>query len=175
MIGIGEDIPGIARDNLSKIMQINWNNLNWLHNYFNKKLGYNTSLAILSSIVRESGGDPYKKQLKGGPGRGLLQWENGTERHRHMLRYKMKDPLEKGIDPELQRQAEYIVSTVSRPQIPGEGLGDTVGRNLVINMQKMLDRNLLMHPLQPLEKLGRLVQGMYALNLRRKIRKQSYI
>ena len=79
-----------AQDNLSRQFPVNWENSNWLHNYFKKNLGYNTSLSILSSILPESGADPHKKQLKGGPGRGLVQWGFGTDRYNHMKSYKMK-------------------------------------------------------------------------------------
>lgn len=96
-----------AQDNLSRQFPVNWENSNWLHNYFKKNLGYNTSLSILSSILPESGADPHKKQLKGGPGRGLVQWGFGTDRYNHMKSYKMKGKVEEGVDPELQRQAEY--------------------------------------------------------------------
>lgn len=112
----------IAQNNLSKQFPVNWENANWLHNYFKKNLGYNTSLSILSSILPESGADPHKKQLKGGPGRGLVQWGFETDRYNHMKSYKMKGKVEEGVDPELQRQAEYIVNTVKDPQKTGEGL-----------------------------------------------------
>lgn len=112
----------IAQDNLSRQFPVNWENSNWLHNYFKKNLGYNTSLSILSSILPESGADPHKKQLKGGPGRGLVQWGFGTDRYNHMKSYKMKGKVEEGVDPELQRQAEYIVNTVKDSQKTGEGL-----------------------------------------------------
>ena len=111
-----------AKDNLSRQFPVNWENSNWLHNYFKKNLGYNTSLGILSSILPESGADPHKKQLKRGPGRGLVQWGFGTDRYNHMKSYKMKGKVEEGVDPELQRQAEYIVSTVKDSQKTGEGL-----------------------------------------------------
>lgn len=111
-----------AQDNLSNKFPVNWKNSNWLHNYFKKNLGYNTSLSILSSILPESGADPHKKQLKGGPGRGLVQWGFGTDGYNHMKLYKMKGKIEKGVDPELQRQAEYIVNTVKDSQKTGEGL-----------------------------------------------------
>lgn len=111
-----------AKDNLSRQFPVNWENSNWLHNYFKKNLGYNTSLGILSSILPESGADPHKKQLKGGPGRGLVQWGFGTDRYNHMKSYKMKGKVEEGVDPELQRQAEYIVNTVKDSQKTGEGL-----------------------------------------------------
>ena len=111
-----------AQDNLSNKFPVNWKNSNWLHNYFKKNLGYNTSLSILSSILPESGADPHKKQLKGGSGRGLVQWGFGTDGYNHMKSYKMKGKIEKGVDPELQRQAEYIVNTVKDSQKTGEGL-----------------------------------------------------
>lgn len=114
--------PEKARQNLSSKFPVNWENSNWLHNYFSKNLGYNTSLSILSSILPESGADPHKKQLRGGPGRGLVQWGFGTDRYNHMKSYKMRGPVQKGIDPELQRQAEYIVNTVKDSQKTGEGL-----------------------------------------------------
>lgn len=118
-----------AQDNLSNKFPVNWKNSNWLHNYFKKNLGYNTSLSILSSILPESGADPHKKQLKGGPGRGLVQWGFGTDGYNHMKSYKMKGKIEKGVDPELQRQAEYIVNTVKDSQKTGEGLWHHGGDN----------------------------------------------
>lgn len=114
--------PEKARQNLSSKFPVNWENSDWLHNYFSKNLGYNTSLSILSSILPESGADPHKKQLRGGPGRGLVQWGFGTDRYNHMKSYKMRGSVQKGIDPELQRQAEYIVNTVKNEQKTGEGL-----------------------------------------------------
>lgn len=114
--------PEKARQNLSSKFPVNWENSDWLHNYFSKNLGYNTSLSILSSILPESGADPHKKQLRGGPGRGLVQWGFGTDRYNHMKSYKMKGKVEEGVDPELQRQAEYIVNTVKDSQKTGEGL-----------------------------------------------------
>lgn len=39
-----------------------------------------------------------------------------------MKSYKMKGKVEEGVDPELQRQAEYIVNTVKDSQKTGEGL-----------------------------------------------------
>ena len=38
--------PEKARQNLSSKFPVNWENSNWLHNYFSKNLGYNTSLSI---------------------------------------------------------------------------------------------------------------------------------
>ena len=123
-----KDSPSqIAQNNLSKKFPIDWEKANWLHKYFTKNLGYNTSLSILSSILPESGADPYKKQFKG-PGRGLLQWELG-DRYNHMMSYKMKGDVKDGVDPELQRQAEYIVSTVKNPQKSGEGVWHHGGHN----------------------------------------------
>lgn len=119
--------PEKARQNLSSKFPVNWENSDWLHNYFSKNLGYNTSLSILSSILPESGADPHKKQLRGGPGRGLVQWGFGTDRYNHMKSYKMRGPVQKGIDPELQRQAEYIVNTVKNEQKTGDGIMEEQG------------------------------------------------
>lgn len=124
-----EGVPSMAMNNLSNnLYKLNWKNINWLHKYFKAKLGYNTSLGILASIIKESGGDPHRKQINNGPGRGLVQWEYGTDRYKAMKAYKMKGALEKGIDPELQRQAEYIYSTVYNPQKSGSGLWHDGGK-----------------------------------------------
>lgn len=62
--------PEKARQNLSSKFPVNWENSNWLHNYFSKNLGYNTSLSILSSILPESGADPHKSSLEEGQEEG---------------------------------------------------------------------------------------------------------
>lgn len=90
--------------------KVNWENVDWLHKFFSKNLGYNTSLAILASILPESMGDPNKKQFGGGPGRGLLQWEKGTDRYNNMTKYK-RDSVIKNVPENLQNQAEYIINT----------------------------------------------------------------
>lgn len=140
--------PEKARQNLSSKFPVNWENSDWLHNYFSKNLGYNTSLSILSSILPESGADPHKKQLRGGPGRGLVQWGFGTDRYNHMKSYKMRGPVQKGIDPELQRQAEYIVNTVKNEQKLEKAYGIMEERGLDTKMPKVLERYLSMQELQ---------------------------
>lgn len=140
--------PEKARQNLSSKFPVNWENSDWLHNYFSKNLGYNTSLSILSSILPESGADPHKKQLRGGPGRGLVQWGFGTDRYNHMKSYKMRGPVQKGIDPELQRQAEYIVNTVKNEQKLEKAYGIMEERGLDTKMPKVLERYLSMQGLQ---------------------------
>lgn len=140
--------PEKARQNLSSKFPVNWENSNWLHNYFSKNLGYNTSLSILSSILPESGADPHKKQLRGGPGRGLVQWGFGTDRYNHMKSYKMRGPVQKGIDPELQRQAEYIVNTVKNEQKLEKAYGIMEEQGLDTKMLKVLEKYLLMQELQ---------------------------
>lgn len=79
-------------------------NLNTLYKFFrDKKWSRNQTLAILSSIIAESGGDPNKKELGGGPGEGLLQF---TDLARKTMMRNYKSP-NKG-DNELLRQANYI-------------------------------------------------------------------
>lgn len=95
----------------SYLYKPNWNNLEQLYNYYVKKFGPKTSAAIVANIAKESGGDPNRKQLGGGPGRGLLQWEIGSDRYGKMQGYTLQDPNIPGMNPELQRQAEYIYST----------------------------------------------------------------
>ena len=82
----------------------NTDNLNTLYKFFrDKKWSRNQTLAILSSIIAESGGDPNKKELGGGPGEGLLQF---TDLARKTMMRNYKSP-NKG-DNELLRQANYI-------------------------------------------------------------------
>lgn len=89
--------------------RVNWDNIDWLQQFFTKNLGYKTATSINSSIVEEGLGNPKRKQV-GGPGYGLLQWEKGTDRYNRMMQYK-SDSIINGIDPELQRQAEFIINT----------------------------------------------------------------
>lgn len=89
--------------------RVNWDNIDWLQQFLTKNLGYKTATSINSSIVEEGLGDPRRKQV-GGPGYGLLQWEKGTNRYDRMMQYK-PDSTINGVDPELQRQAEFIINT----------------------------------------------------------------
>lgn len=89
--------------------RVNWDNIDWLQQFLTKNLGYKTATSINSSIVEEGLGDPRRKQV-GGPGYGLLQWEKGTNRYDRMMQYKPDSTIH-GVDPELQRQAEFIINT----------------------------------------------------------------
>jgi hypothetical protein len=40
---------------------------------------YDATIAVMGNIIHESQGDPHKRQIGGGPGYGLLQWNKGTE------------------------------------------------------------------------------------------------
>ena len=106
-----------ASKNPNLDQRINWENMDWLNDYFTRKLGPNTAKAILSSIAVEGLGDPYRKQ-NNGPGYGLLQWENdpkrSDDRYDRMMEFPYKDDekLPNGIDKELKRQADFIIHTV---------------------------------------------------------------
>lgn len=64
----------------SKYGTINWNNLKYIYNTLkSNKIPYDTAMAVLGNIVHESQGDYRKRQIGGGPGYGLLQWNKGTE------------------------------------------------------------------------------------------------
>lgn len=79
-----------------------------------KNASYNKSLGIVSNIIKESFGEPTTKQDGGGPGYGLLQWTTGKDRYNKMMEYKT-DSIIPGIDPELQRQAEFILNSIKDP------------------------------------------------------------
>lgn len=99
--------------------RINWDNIDWLQQFFHKNLGYKTSLGILPSVIKESFGNPKIKQIGGGPGYGLLQWEKGSDRYNRMMKYRT-DSIIPGVDPELQRQAEFIINTTLDSQHPDD-------------------------------------------------------
>ena len=94
-----------------KGIKVNEDNLNQLYRYFRKRYTRNQTLAVLSSIIAESGADPLKTELvlenkklvPKGPGFGLLQYTN-TSRKNKMLEHKSND----FPDSELMRQAEFI-------------------------------------------------------------------
>ena len=59
---------------------VNWNNMNYIYNQFKRAgIPYDTAIAVMGNIVHESQGDPRRRQVGGGPGYGLLQWNKGTE------------------------------------------------------------------------------------------------
>jgi len=45
----------------------------------NAKIPYDTAIAVMANIIHESQGDPHKRQMGGGSGYGLIQWNKGTE------------------------------------------------------------------------------------------------
>ena len=113
--------------------RVNWDNIKWLQKFFHENLmedknaSYNKSLGIVSNIIKESFGEPTTKQDGGGPGYGLLQWTIGKDRYNKMMEYKI-DSIIPGIDPELQRQAEFILNSIKDPDSGewhhgGEGSG----------------------------------------------------
>lgn len=54
--------------------------MNYIYNQFKKAgIPYDTAIAVMGNIVHESQGDPRRRQVGGGPGYGLLQWNKGTE------------------------------------------------------------------------------------------------
>lgn len=122
--------------------RVNWDNIDWLQQFLTKNLGYKTATSINSSIVEEGLGDPKRKQV-GGPGYGLLQWEKGTDRYNRMMQYK-SDSIINGVDPELQRQAEFIINTVLDKQHRddwthgGKGSGYSTGEEA---RKKFINRN----------------------------------
>ena len=100
--------------------RVNWDNIKWLQKFFHENLmedkdaAYNKSLGIISNILKESFGEPTTKQHSGGPGYGLLQWTKGKDRYKKMMEYKT-DSIIQGVDPELQRQAEFILNSIKDP------------------------------------------------------------
>lgn len=60
----------------------------------------------------------------------------------------MRGPVQKGIDPELQRQAEYIVNTVKNEQKLEKAYGIMEEQGLDTKMPKVLERYLSMQGLQ---------------------------
>ena len=88
--------------------RMNWNNMDIITNFFNQNMGYKTSMAIGSSIAPESFANPNQKQIGGGPGRGLIQAEKGTDRYNRIMNYPIN------IDTELNdsgdRQLNYILN-----------------------------------------------------------------
>lgn len=79
-------------------------NLNTLYKFFrDKNWNRNQTLAIMSSIIAESGGDPLKKELNNGPGRGLLQFTD-LARKEMMNNYRFNGDN----NNELLRQANFI-------------------------------------------------------------------
>lgn len=97
--------------------RVNWDNVDAANRYLTEKLGPITSLAILSSAIKESYMDPNTVQNNGkGPGKGLLQWEDypdqTNDRYDQMMKFKaIKEPGYEWIDPELKRQLDYIIHT----------------------------------------------------------------
>lgn len=105
-------IPDVARKNISReIGNINWEHINKLQEYFTKTMGYKTALAINSQIIKESGGDPKRKQVGGGPGQGLFQWERGTKRYSRVSIHRPTTKPVSGMSPDLHRQADFIRAT----------------------------------------------------------------
>ena len=102
-LGEYTDLSKYLKDNHNLDLYTNIENLNTLYKFFrDKNWSRNQTLAILSSIIAESGGDPYKKQIEGS-GYGLLQYTDPA-RKQMMLNYKSK----KYPNNELLRQAEFI-------------------------------------------------------------------
>lgn len=102
-LGKSSDLTNYLKENHNIDLYTNTENLNTLYKFFrDKNWSRNQTLAILSSIIAESGGDPYKKQI-GGSGYGLLQYTDPA-RKQMMLNYKSK----KYPNNELLRQAEFI-------------------------------------------------------------------
>ena len=87
--------------------RMDWDNMDIIANFFNQNMGYKTSIAIGSSIAPESFANPNQKQIGGGPGRGLIQAEKGTDRYDRIMNYPIN------IDTELNdsgdRQLNYIL------------------------------------------------------------------
>lgn len=77
-----------------------------------------------------------------------------------MKSYKMKGKVEEGVDPELQRQAEYIVNTVKDSQKTGEGLWHHGGAGSGYKSAEDARKDLLVLELLLHRKPEHLVQAM---------------
>ena len=59
---------------------VNWNNMKYIYSQMKKaRIPYDTAIAVMGNIIHESQGDPRKRQIGGGPGYGLIQWNIGTQ------------------------------------------------------------------------------------------------
>ena len=64
----------------SRYQPINWNNMKYIYKQMKQAgIPYDTTIAVMGNIIHESQGDPKRRQMGGGPGYGLLQWNKGTE------------------------------------------------------------------------------------------------
>lgn len=64
----------------SRYQPINWNNMKYIYKQMKQAgIPYDTTIAVMGNIIHESQGDPHKRQIGGGSGYGLLQWNKGTE------------------------------------------------------------------------------------------------
>lgn len=64
----------------SRYQPINWNNMKYIYKQMKQAgIPYDTTIAVMGNIIHESQGDPRRRQMGGGPGYGLLQWNKGTE------------------------------------------------------------------------------------------------
>ena len=73
----------------------NWDRIVEMYNKArNSELNNSHVTGLIGNIVHETMGsfDPKQKQLDGGPGRGIIQWEKGTERYKDFAR-NVKNPL----------------------------------------------------------------------------------
>lgn len=87
--------------------RMNWDNMDIITNFFNQNMGYKTSMAIGSSIAPESFAIPDQKQIGGGPGRGLIQAEKGTERYDRIMNYPIN--IDTKLNDSGDKQLNYIL------------------------------------------------------------------
>ena len=58
--------------------------------FIGKKVTKETTAGIMGNLYRESGIDPNKHQYGGGPGRGIAQWEEGSDRYNNLVNMARK-------------------------------------------------------------------------------------
>jgi hypothetical protein len=79
------------------------NNTEIAFNYFvDKGLPAFQSAGIVGNLIAESGVDPAKNQLGGGPGRGIAQWEMGARWDTYLAFAKQKGFKPLTLEPQLQ-------------------------------------------------------------------------
>ena len=130
---VGEAVKRVAKENAAKqwfesrYQPINWNNMKYIYNQMKQAgIPYDTTIAVMGNIIHESQGNPNKRQMGGGPGYGLIQWNKGTE---------------PGDTLELQTQG--IINTLTNPSGQnnywyhgGEGSGFKSGEDVRLYMNR---------------------------------------
>lgn len=93
----------------------NWDNTDLLINFFNQNAGYKTSLGVNANVNPESFGNPNQKQIGGGPGRGLIQLEEGTDRYERVKDYPVTKKID-GFNEWGNQQVNYILDAMFENQ-----------------------------------------------------------